>query len=303
MQTNRLNLRNAVAIAICLVVTTMVSSCDEEKFVDIDNKEFCLCANLEDFYKTAPTINAYLERLTNDWSDEQKLQALTEWLNSKPCVINSKLEGVYTDRDCMIMCLPGRYGNISILLDDNGMTRELTLSIFGEYSKQLQATGYSYTKPKEVSVHFAHPNYRQYTDIISMHDVFDFIDLFDNKVLNIYKLGNGGQYISSMSKDNLDYIVNSLKAKPYFSRIHGYWDGQLCIDLVLNNMENTTYRTDWFQTMNDYKLIEITTVHGWFIIDFEVPDGKEKEWMEKFNTHEFVSGATFNSGFQSMIIQ
>ena len=299
----RLNLRKVVAIAGCLAVTTMFSGCGKEEFVDIDNEEFCLYANLEDFHKTAPVINAYLKHLANDWSDERKLEALTEWLNSKPCVINSKLEGVYTDRDCNIMCLPGRYGNISILLDDNGMTRELALSIFGEYSKPLQATGYSYTKPKEVSVHFAHPNYRQYTEIISMHNVFDFIDLFDLKVLNIYKLGNGGQYVSSMPKDNLDYIVNSLKAKPYFSRVHGYWYGQLYIDLVLSNMENITYRTDWFKTMNDYKLTEVTTVNGWFIIDFEVPDGKEREWMEKFNTYEFVSGATFNFGFQSMIIQ
>ena len=303
MKTDRLNLRNVVVIAICLAGMTIFSSCDKEKFVDFDNEEFCLCANLEDFHKTAPAINAYLEHLTNDWSDEQKSQALTEWLNSKPCVIDAKLEDVYTDRDCMITCSPGRYGNISILLDDNGMTRELALSIFGEYSKPLQATGYSYIKPKEVRVHFAHPNYHQYTDIISMHDVFDFIDLFDRKVLNIHKLGNGGEYVSSMPEDNLDYIVNSLKAKPYFSSVHGYWDGQLCLDLVFNNMENITYRTDWFKTMNDYKLAEITTVHGWFIIDFEVPDGKEREWMEKFNTYEFVSGTTFNFDFQSMIIQ
>ena len=68
-------------------------------------------------------------------------------------------------------------------------------------------------------------------------------------------------------------------------------------------MESKAYRADWFKTINDYKLIEISTINSWFIIDFEVPDGKEKEWREEFSTYKYVYGATFNYGFKSMLIQ
>ena len=288
-----------IAIAICFAGMTIFYSCDKEKISEIDNGEFCLYANVEDFHKTAPFINKYLDTLPKNMGDEQKLQALTDWLNSQPCVISAKLEGVWTDKDCMIECQPGRYGCIAILLDDNGMTRELTLNIFGEYSKPLRATDYSYLKPKEVSTHL---HYYLSGGTTTIRDVFDFIDLFDHKVLSIHKLGSKG-YTSSMPKDSLDYIVNGLNAKPYLNYVNGYWDGQLFFDVTMNNMEYKAYQADWFKIMSDYKLTEITTVYSWFIAVFEVPDGKEREWVEKFNTYEFVYGATLNYGFQSMRIQ
>jgi len=304
----KLNLRKVVAIAICLAGVTFFSGCDKEEITEIaqgeiteNDDEFCLYANLEDFYKTAPFINNYLDALPNNMSDEQKLQALTDWLNSQPCVINAKLEGVWTDKDCMIECQPGRYGRIAILLDDDGMTRELTLNIFGEYSEPLLALDYSYKKPKEVGVYYS--DAYTFENKITIRDVFEFINLFDHKVLNIHKLGSEG-YISSMPKDSLDYIVSDLNAKPYFSRVHGYWkEGQLIINVTMSNMESIDYQADWFKTMNDYKLTEVTTIYSWFIIDFEVPDGKEKEWMEKFKTHKFVNGVASNYGYQSMLIQ
>jgi hypothetical protein len=309
MEKNKLRLRNVIAIAICLAGTVMFSSCDKE---GLSETEFCLYADLENFHKTAPAINGYLRTLPESMNDEQKLQALTDWLISQPCVINAKLEGVWTDRDCMIMCPPGRYGHITILLDDNGMTRELALSIFGEYHKPLRATNYSYTKPKEVRVAFN-------SEETTIRDIFDFINLFDRKVLNIHRAGAGRGYLSTMPADRLGYILDILNAKPYFSRVHGYvlnnrMDIQnadfrfssshishyIVIDVTMSNMENKGYQTDWLKFMTDYKFFEGNTHHAWFMIDFEVPDGKEKEWIEKFKTYEFVIGATLNSGFGSM---
>ena len=268
----------------------------EQVYCHNEYNEFCLYANVEDFYKTSPLINKHLSSLPENWNDEQKLQSLTDWLNLQPCVINAKLEGVWTDRDCAIMCQPGRYANIAILLDDSGMTRELTLNIFGEYSKPLRATDYSYIKPKEVRVSFK-------SDITTIRDVFDFINLFDRKVLNIYRAGAGRGYLSTMPASSLDDILEILNAKPYFNRVHGYFYEYITVDVTMSNMENRDYQADWLKFMNDYHFFEGQTNWAWFMIDFEVPDGKEGEWIEKFNTYESVIGATFNYGYQSMLIQ
>ncbi|MDR2146995.1 MAG: hypothetical protein LBE91_11100 [Tannerella sp.] len=295
-----------------LLILFVVVGCDNEEKFDFLNKEFCLLADLENFHKTAPIINEYLRTLPESMSDEQKLQSLTDWLNSQPCVISAKLEGVWTDRDCMIMCQPGRYGHISILLDDHGMTRELALSFFGEYHKPLRAINYSYTKPKEVRVSFK-------SETTTIRDIFDFINLFDRKVLNIHRAGSGRGYLSTMPADRLGDILDILNAKSYFSGVHGYvlnnrmdiWaanylfssdhiDNYIVIDVTMSNMENKDYQADWLKFMNDYEFFEGNTHQAWFMIDFEVPDGKESEWIEKFMTYEFVIGATFNQGYGSM---
>ena len=292
----KLNLKKVIAIAICFAGITMFSSCNKEEFLKINNEDFYLHTNLEDFHKAAPFINQYLDTLPKNMSDEQKLQALTDYLNSQPCVINAKLEGVWTDKDCMRMCQPGRYGAIAILLDDNGMTRELTLNIFGEYSKPLQATDYSYKKPKELRVSFK-------SEITTTSDVFDFINLFDRKVLNIYRAGAGRGYLSTMPTSSLNDILGILNAKPYFSYVHGYFYEHITVDVTMTNMENKNYQADWLKFMNDYNFFEGQTNWAWFMIDFEIPDGKEQEWIEKFYTYESVTAVTFNYGYQRMVIE
>jgi hypothetical protein len=284
----------------------------EREELDLDCKEFCLYANVEDFYKTAPCINEYLSSLPENWTDEQKMDSLVSWLNSHSCIIDANLNFIGTEKDWFIMLPPGRYGTISLLLDDNGMTRELTLNIFGEYSKPLRATDYSYKKPKEVRVSFK-------SNTTTIRNVFDFINLFDRKVLNVHRAGAGRGYLSTMPASNLEDILGILNAKPYFSRIHGYVldnrmdieaanypfssehiDSYIVIDVTMSNMENKDYQADWLNFMGDYHFFEGQTNWAWFMIDFEVPDGKEKEWIEKFSTYEFVIGATFNYGYKKM---
>ena len=280
-------------------------------------KEFCLYANIEDFHKTAPIISKYLSTLPESMSDEQKLQILTEWLCSYSCVIDAKLGHVYTYPSDGIICLnepcpPGTLSSIVILLDDNGITRELTLNIWAGKSEPIKVTNYSYVQPKEVRVAFT-------SEETTTRDVFDFINLFDRKVLNIYRGGAGQGYLSTMPAGKLDYILDILNVKPYFSSVHGYVlnnrmdilaanyrfsseniDSYIVIDVTLSNMENKDYQTDWLKFMNDYEFFEGNTHQAWFMIDFEVPDGKEREWIEKFNTYEYVVWATFNHGYGSM---
>ena len=51
---NRLN----IFVIGLLFTVTVLTSCDKEK---LELEEFCLYANVEDFYKTAPFINGYLK--------------------------------------------------------------------------------------------------------------------------------------------------------------------------------------------------------------------------------------------------
>jgi hypothetical protein len=309
---NRLN----IFVIGLFFAATVFPGCDKEILeldeFDLDCKEFCLYANVEDFHKTAPCINGYLSSSPENWTDEQKMGSLVSWLNSHSCVIEAKLEFVGTEKDWLIMVPPGRYGIVSLLLDDNGMTRELTLNIFGEYSKPLRATDYSYKKPKEVRVSF-----KSETTIV--RNVFDFINLFDKKILNIYRAGAGRGYLSTLPASRLEDILAVLKSKPYFSYVHGYVlinrmdieaanfpfssehiDSYIVIDVTMSNMGNKDYQADWLKFMSDYNFFEGQTNNAWFMIDFEVPDGKEKEWIEKFKTYQSVIGATFNYGYQRM---
>jgi len=74
-------------------------------------------------------------------------------------------------------------------------------------------------------------------------------------------------------------------------------------DVTMSHMDNKNYQADWIKFMSDYKFFEGHTDLAWFMIDFEVPDGKEKEWIEKFTTYESVIGASFNYDDKSMLIQ
>ena len=198
---------------------------------------------------------------------------------------------------------PPSVGSITILLDDKGMTRELTLYIRRDSSSPdlLIAGRYEYMKPREVGV------FTQFGKTIDK--VFDFINLFDHEVIQM----SGEQYISTISSshDNLWYILNGLIAKPYtrgqaFGRLEHYnISGPINIGpFTFYNMHNVAYQTDWLKTMNDYGLIEKNEDHPLYFIQFLVPDGKENEWQAEFETYyEFVLSTQLNNVSRSMLIQ
>ena len=286
-------------LSLMLVVLLGIVGCDKQE-TDLDLPQLCSCdfyscASIEDFYKTIPSINEYLRSLPENWSAERKLQALVSELNAMPR-IDAELGAVWTDRDCLIPCLPGTYGRIAILLDDNGLTRKLWLNIFGEDVNSLRVTSLSYIKPREVRVGLHHSGGNTTTN-----DVFDFINLFDRCVVRMWRLGAGRGYLSVMPADRVNYILNILNVKPYLSsvRVHhfgGYID--VCVDM--KNMHNRRYQADWLDFMRRYSFFEGNTHQAWFIVDFQVPDGKEEEWIERFNSYEFVLWATRNYGFRGI---
>jgi hypothetical protein len=87
------------------------------------SEALCLYLNSKDIDKTIPVINDYLASLNSHLSEEQKLQALTEWLKSNSCVI-----------DASILCIACIYtnppqGEISFSFQEGESTIEVILDI------------------------------------------------------------------------------------------------------------------------------------------------------------------------------
>ncbi len=278
-----------------------IKNTDKEKQacdgICLDCNEFCLYTNVIDFYKTAPFINDYLINLTkNDWSDERKLQALTEWLNAKPCIIRAELVPVGTRQAetpvlRSTLSQPPR-GIISILICENGNTKELFLEIGPSWPYESDlwvANGYSYMEPGEVSV-FIKPTFT-----VSM--VFDFINSFDFEVLRLDDIC----YTSSTY--NRDFILDNITGKKnYYGGAVGLFPGTQLFSPLFRSMENKDYQADWLKFMADYHLSVIFPPgFGGALITFLVPDGEEIEWMVKFlRDYKFIDSASIHWGYQGM---
>lgn len=129
MSVKKLNL-----VGIMLLLLLALSGCDKEKNRETGKEAFCLYLNSENMDKTVPVINDYLEGQKSDLNDEQKVQALTEWLKLCPCVIDVTIlsvSGIYT--------LPAQ-SEIRISFEENGKTEDFILDI--SMSNPLRATGY-----------------------------------------------------------------------------------------------------------------------------------------------------------------
>ena len=257
--------------------------------------EFCLYANAEDFYKTAPFIDDYLKHLSkNDWSDERKLKALAEWLNAKPCIVSAELEPVIKS-DILISpkstpVQPPK-GTIAILLNENGTTEAIFLEIGPRYPYESDlwvATGYRYMIPREVGVLI------QSASSVSM--VFDFINTFDFEVLRLLNL-----YFYSTAH-SLDHVLNNF-SNLYIAGV-GTIPGSPIFTPTFHSMNNKTYQDDWLKFMADYQIILTNSPFTDQLsagITFLVPAGKEREWSAKFlENYDFVISTDVNWGFRSM---
>jgi hypothetical protein len=120
--------------------------------------------------------------------------------------------------------------------------------------------------------------------------VFEFINSLDHDVEYIYN----GVYRSNMPSDQLQYILDRLNEKPYTHRegwnVTGYLHHQtqqITVFPRLFDMKNKAYQSDWLKSMNDFQLIE----EPGYIIFLHVPEGTEKEWVERFKSYDFVDWA------------
>ena len=252
---------------------------------EIDNEEFCLYLNSENMDETMPVVNKYLEKIPNNLSDKQKLQQLTEWLKSTPCIIDATI--------LCESCIPytPKMSEILITFEENGIMKDFIYDIAMANPLQVVFCHREY-KPMRVSV----KTKRYFT----INEVFNFINSLDLDVDQIHS----GVYVSNMSSDNLQYILDCLNAKPYtnngsdWPRVTGYLHyltNQITIFPYLFNMKNKTYQEDWLQSMDEYKLVEqFAYDHSGYIIYFRVPEGTEKYWVTEFKKYEFVEWAELN---------
>lgn len=128
--------------------------------------------------------------------------------------------------------------------------------------------------------------------------VFDFINSFDHEVEYI----KYGKYTSNLPSDSLQYVLDYLNAKPYTHNnvwhvtgyLH-YQTQQITIFSRLFQIKDKEYQADWLKSIKKLQLVEdtISEVSG-YIIFFHVPEGKEKEWVEKFKKYDFIERADLN---------
>ena len=129
--------------------------------------------------------------------------------------------------------------------------------------------------------------------------VFDFINSFDHEVESI----KHSAYTSTLPSDSLNYVLNYLNAKTYTHDgelwyVTGYLHYETQVITIfpkLFDIKNLDNQADWLQSMDFLKLREQTDkeVSG-NTIYFHVPEGQEKEWVEKFEKYDFVEWAELN---------
>jgi len=281
-----------ITLILMAFAVIVIQSCKaKEEVEEIDCDEFCLYANLDNFHKTAPMINAYLEKLSkNNWSDERKLEALASWLNAIPCIDNAELSvaSPYQPLSLRSTPLTPPRGSITVRLNENGTTSTLLLFVGKRYPYEYEswvAYGYQFEKPGEVSVAIQ-PFY-------DTGAVFDFINSFDFEVKWLY-----GLYYSS-TRYSQDYMIDHSN-KPYIAGVGTGSDTSFL--LTFHSMHDKNHQADWLKFMADYHLFEAPLEAPHAIgVTFSVPRGKEKEWAVKFLSFDkYVISTSFNWEWQDM---
>ena len=280
MNTKQLNV-----IGIIFLLLLGLTGCNKEESREISNDEFCLYLNSENIDKTIPIINEFLAGLPKKMDEEQKLQALTKWLKSCSCIIDATIFS-----EPFMYTMGSRMSEILLSFKENGITKDLIIDVAMTNPLQVAFYHEHYT-PMDVFV-----KTKNYFTIVK---VFDFINSLDLDV----ELINYGVYVSTMSSDNLQYILDCLNTKTYTNDGNVWWvsgylhysTNQITIFPRLYNMKNKDYQNDWLKSMNDYQLVESFAYdHSGYVIHFRVPEGTEKQWETQFKKYEFVEWAELN---------
>ena len=238
--------------------------------------EICPYINIENISKTYPIINKFFENQSSELSNTEKLQEFVTWLKSQPCIIEASLAYTY----------PYLISEILFSFNENGIVKDVIYDILMSSPLKVENHHLEY-RPRNVQVKMK--NY------VTIQEVFDFINSFSHEVRQIHN----PCYLSTMSSDSLQYILDCLKAKPYTNggipNVYGYFNNstnRIHISLELFDMMNKDYQADWLKSMIEFQLYE--PENKGYIIHFNVPEGTEKFWVAKFMEYEFVEWAELN---------
>jgi len=117
-------MKRLVLMMIPALILVMGAGCNKGMSnKEIGKDEFCSYVNTESIGKTIPIVNDYLEGLSDNLNDEEKLQALTEWFKSCPCIMDATII-------CMscIYTLPAQ-SEVSILFKENDKAEKVVFDI------------------------------------------------------------------------------------------------------------------------------------------------------------------------------
>lgn len=129
--------------------------------------------------------------------------------------------------------------------------------------------------------------------------VFNFINEFNLEVDNVYSL----TFTSDLPPDNLQFVLDNLNEKNYTNDginwfVTGYLHhqtNQIWIFPKLFEIDNVEYQQDWLASMVELKLREKHEVDmNSGIIHFKVPEGRELEWRNQFETYDIIDWAELN---------
>lgn len=128
----------------------------------------------------------------------------------------------------------------------------------------------------------------------SMEQVFEFINAQENSVETILS----SAYSSSLPTDSLPSLLTYLNQKAYTNNGNRLTTGQ--IDLPsgkirifpkLFQMNMISNQQDWIQSMQNLKCTELSKQK---ILLFRVPEGSERQWMDKYKSHKIVELTELN---------
>lgn len=71
---------------IVILSAFFLSNCAENDFECRNNRQFCTPIQSENMQESGPVIDKFLKELPPDWSSQEKLERLRDWLQCKSCV-------------------------------------------------------------------------------------------------------------------------------------------------------------------------------------------------------------------------
>jgi hypothetical protein len=71
---------------IVILSAFFLSNCAENDFECRNNRQFCTPIQSENLQESGPVIDKFLKELPQDWSSQEKLERLRDWLQCKSCV-------------------------------------------------------------------------------------------------------------------------------------------------------------------------------------------------------------------------
>jgi hypothetical protein len=86
-----MNYKTGIWIIALLAVTLLMANCNKDTNACPEEETFCAYINAQSFDSTGTIINRFLEKLSQNAGDEEKMELLRNWLACFKCVDNVEI--------------------------------------------------------------------------------------------------------------------------------------------------------------------------------------------------------------------